>query len=142
MTTATRSVTLADLLERADALVPSSFAPKTGRGKPVPGGYEVQGAAGLNGTASNDIRVTGAFVPEAFTLDTGLCDGRLTPGSAINPSRLYRLPLWPIFPFNISTPILGVARGALQAFIEYTAARRSHSRARLPRARHATRATR
>jgi 3-hydroxy-9,10-secoandrosta-1,3,5(10)-triene-9,17-dione monooxygenase len=154
-----------------DALIASSFAPRTGRGRPAPGGYQVEGdwqfssgsnlcswvvlgtpifegdaprptrmiwtllpgsqwevvdtwyAAGLKGTASNDIRVKGAFVPEAFTLDTGLCDGRPTPGSAINPSPLYRLPLWPIFPFNISTPILGIARGGLQAYIDYTAGR-------------------
>jgi 3-hydroxy-9,10-secoandrosta-1,3,5(10)-triene-9,17-dione monooxygenase len=52
-----------------------------------------------------------------------LCDGRPTPGSAINASPLYRLPLWPIFPFNVSTPILGVARGALQAYIDSTAGR-------------------
>jgi 3-hydroxy-9,10-secoandrosta-1,3,5(10)-triene-9,17-dione monooxygenase len=52
-----------------------------------------------------------------------LCDGRPTPGSAINSAHIFRLPLWPIFPFNISTPILGIARGALQAYIDYTAGR-------------------
>jgi 3-hydroxy-9,10-secoandrosta-1,3,5(10)-triene-9,17-dione monooxygenase len=154
-----------------DALIASSFAPTTGRGKPVPGGYFVEGdwqfssgsylcdwvvlgtpifeegspkpsrmlwtllprsewevvdtwyAAGLKGTASNDVRVKGAFVGDAFTLDTLQCDGRPTPGSEINDSRIYRLPLWPIFPFNISTPILGIARGALQAYVDYTASR-------------------
>src|SRR5262245_57564474 len=80
-------------------------------------------AAGLKGTASNDIRVAGAFVPAAFTLDPGQCDGRLTPGSAVNTSPMYHLPLWPIFPFNVSSPALGIARGALHAFIEYTAGR-------------------
>lgn len=80
-------------------------------------------AAGLKGSASNDIRVTDAFVPEAFTLDTMLCDGRPTPGSAINASHIYRLPLWPIFPFNVSTPVLGIARGALHAYIDYAASR-------------------
>ena|ERR1051326_7080636 len=155
----------------SDALVASSFAPKTGRGRPTQGGYYVQGdwqfssgsnlcswavlgtpifeqedaapsrmiwtlvpksewdvvdtwyAAGLKGTASNDIHVRGAFVPEAFTLATSLCDGRPTPGSAINSAHIFRLPLWPIFPFNVSTPILGVARGALHAYIDYTASR-------------------
>jgi 3-hydroxy-9,10-secoandrosta-1,3,5(10)-triene-9,17-dione monooxygenase len=154
-----------------DALIASSFSPRTGRGRPTQGGYYVEGdwqfssgsnlcgwavlgtpifeedgapparmiwtvlpksewevvdvwhAAGLKGTASNDIHVAGAFVPEAFTLDTGLCDGRPTPGSAVNSAYIYRLPLWPIFPFNVSTPVLGIARGALQAYIEYTASR-------------------
>jgi 3-hydroxy-9,10-secoandrosta-1,3,5(10)-triene-9,17-dione monooxygenase len=157
--------------DNQDALIASSFAPRTGRGRPTQGGYYVEGdwqfssgsnlcdwvvlgtpifeagaekpsrmlwtvlpksdwevvdtwyAAGLKGTASNDIRVTGAFVPEAFTLDTLLCDGRPTPGSAINTAHIFRLPLWPIFPFNISTPILGIAGGALQAYIDYTAGR-------------------
>jgi 3-hydroxy-9,10-secoandrosta-1,3,5(10)-triene-9,17-dione monooxygenase len=80
-------------------------------------------AAGLKGSASNDVRVHGAFVPEAFTLDTSLCDGRPTPGSAANDGYIYQLPLWPIFPFNVSTPVLGIARGALQAYIDYTASR-------------------
>jgi 3-hydroxy-9,10-secoandrosta-1,3,5(10)-triene-9,17-dione monooxygenase len=157
--------------EDQDTLIASSFAPKTGRGQAVDGGYEIHGdwqfssgsnicqwvilgtpifetesgpparmlwclvprdkwqivdtwfAAGLKGSASNDIRVQGAFVPHAFTLDTLLCDGRPTPGSAVNPSPLYRLPLWPIFPFNVSTPALGIARGALHAYIEYIGGR-------------------
>jgi 3-hydroxy-9,10-secoandrosta-1,3,5(10)-triene-9,17-dione monooxygenase len=154
-----------------ETLIASSFAPSTGRGRAVAGGYVIEGdwqfssgsnicdwvvlgvpifesdgaaptrrvwtlvpirdwqvvdtwyAAGLKGSASNDVRVTGAFVPEAFTLDTALCDGRPTPGSAVNPSHLYHLPLWPIFPFNVSTPALGIARGALRTFIDYTGAR-------------------
>ncbi len=80
-------------------------------------------AAGLKGTASNDVRVHDAFVPEAFTLDTSQCDGRPTPGSAVNPNPIFRLPLWPVFPYNVSTPVLGIARGALQTYIDYTASR-------------------
>jgi 3-hydroxy-9,10-secoandrosta-1,3,5(10)-triene-9,17-dione monooxygenase len=78
---------------------------------------------GLKGSSSNDIRVKGAFVTTEFTLDTALCDGRATPGSTSNPSRLYQLPLWPIFPWNISTPALGIARGALDAYVEYMGSR-------------------
>jgi 3-hydroxy-9,10-secoandrosta-1,3,5(10)-triene-9,17-dione monooxygenase len=155
-----------------ETLIASAFAFKTGRGRPVEGGYFIEGewqfssgsnlcewvilgtpiyetsdaqrpsrmlwclvprrdwdvvdvwfAAGLKGTASNDIRVAGTFVPAEFTLDTSKCDGRPTPGSSINASPMYRLPLWPIFPFNISTPALGVARGALEAYIEYMGSR-------------------
>src|SRR5579864_5597363 len=157
--------------ENQDALVASSFSPTTGRGRPVDGGYLVEGdwsfssgsnlcdwavlgtpifendnalpvkrlwtmiprsnwevvdvwyAAGLKGSASNDVRVTNAFVPEAFTLDTALCDGRPTQGMAINTSHIFHLPLWQIFPFNVSTPVLGIARGALQSYIDYTAGR-------------------
>ncbi len=157
--------------EDPTTLIASAFAFKTGRGRPVDGGYWIEGdwqfssgsdlcqwillatpifeaadakpsrvlwtllprrewqildtwyAPGLRGSSSNDIRVVGAFVPNAFTLDTMQCDGRLTPGSTVNPSPMYHLPLWPIFPFNISTPALGIARGALEAFIELTTAR-------------------
>ena len=153
-----------------DALIGSAFAFTTGRGRPVEGGYFIEGdwqfssgsnacrwiilgtpifdgdgppvknlwclverpnwsvvdtwyAAGLKGSASNDIHVAGAFVPELFTLNTAECDGRPTPGSAINAGYNYRLPLWSVFPYNVSTPALGIARGALDAYIEYTASR-------------------
>jgi 3-hydroxy-9,10-secoandrosta-1,3,5(10)-triene-9,17-dione monooxygenase len=163
--------------DNPDALIASSFAPTSGRGRPVDGGYVVEGdwsfssgsnlcdwvvlaapiveqqgappikvlwtmiprsnwevvdvwyAAGLKGSASNDVRVHNAFVPDAFTLDTQLLDGRPTPGMAVNTSHIYHLPLWPIFPFNVSTPALGIARGALQAYIDYTASRPEHARA-------------
>ncbi|MBV9896460.1 MAG: acyl-CoA dehydrogenase [Chloroflexi bacterium] len=153
-----------------DTLIASAFAFTTGRGRPVDGGYAIEGnwqfssgsnacqwiilgtpifdgdgppvknlwclverpnwevvdtwyAAGLKGSASNDIHVSGAFVPEAFTLNTIECDGRPTPGSALNPSYNYRLPLWSVFPYNVSTPALGIARGAIEAYVAYMAAR-------------------
>ena len=154
-----------------DTLIASAFAFKTGRGRPVEGGYFVEGewqfssgsnacqwiilgtpifdeasdkpsrviwtllprrdwevldvwyAAGLRGSASNDIRVAGAFVPHELTLDTSQCDGRPTPGSAINPSYNYRLPLWSVFPYNVTTPALGIARGAIDAYVAYMGSR-------------------
>src|SRR5215831_9144808 len=80
-------------------------------------------AAGLRGSASNDIHVKGAFVPDAFTVEPETFDGRLTPGSGVNAGYIYRLPLFPVFPYNVSTPALGTARGALESFIAATAAR-------------------
>jgi 3-hydroxy-9,10-secoandrosta-1,3,5(10)-triene-9,17-dione monooxygenase len=80
-------------------------------------------AAGLKGSASNDIHVEGTFVPEAFTLNTMECDGRPTPGSSLNPSYNYRLPLWSVFPYNVSTPALGIAGGAIEAYVEYMGSR-------------------
>jgi 3-hydroxy-9,10-secoandrosta-1,3,5(10)-triene-9,17-dione monooxygenase len=153
-----------------NTLVASAFAFTTGRGRPVEGGYYIEGdwqfssgsnacdwiilgtpifegdgppvkslwclvqrpnwevvdtwyAAGLKGSASNDIHVKGAFIPEVCTLNTGECDGRPTPGSAINPGYNYRLPLWSVFPYNVSTPALGIARGAIEAYVEYMRAR-------------------
>ena len=67
--------------------------------------------------------MAGAFVPEAFTLNTAECDGRPTPGSEVNPSYNYRLPLWSVFPYNVTTPALGIARGALEAYVAYMGSR-------------------
>ena len=118
-----------------DTLVASAFAFSTGRGRPVEGGYFIEGqwqfssgsnicqwiilgtpifdgdgppqktlwcllprpewevvdtwyAAGLKGSASNDIRVRGAFVPSNFTVNPAEFDGRPTPGQRIK-SRLH-----------------------------------------------------
>lgn len=73
---------------------------------------------GLSGTGSNDIVVEDVFVPEAFTLsmgDTGRCFG---PGQEQNPSDLYKLPFHSIFTGTITTPIIGMARGAYAEHVE------------------------
>ena len=153
-----------------DTLVGTAFSFNSGRGRPVEGGYIVEGewsfssgsdacqwiilgtpvfegegpatrliwtllprheweivdvwfAAGLRGTASNDIRVQGAFVPTEFTVEVTTFDGRPTPGSAVNDCYIYRLPLFSVFPYNVSTPALGIARGALEAYIQYMGSR-------------------
>jgi 3-hydroxy-9,10-secoandrosta-1,3,5(10)-triene-9,17-dione monooxygenase len=80
-------------------------------------------AAGLRGTGSNDVRVSRAFVPHDFTLDVTVLDGRPTPGSPLSQSHIYRLPLWTLFGFNIGVPAIGIARGAVQAYVQQTAAR-------------------
>jgi 3-hydroxy-9,10-secoandrosta-1,3,5(10)-triene-9,17-dione monooxygenase len=87
-------------------------------------------APGLRGSGSHDVRVHDAFVPAEFVLDRGQIDGRPTPGSALNPSYQYRLPLYGFFPFNVAPPALGIARGAIEAYVEQTAAR--PERAQMP----------
>lgn len=62
-------------------------------------------------------------MPHGHTLDVSQADGRPTPGSAVNPSYIYRLPLWSLFPYNIGCPALGIARGALEEYVQQTAAR-------------------
>jgi 3-hydroxy-9,10-secoandrosta-1,3,5(10)-triene-9,17-dione monooxygenase len=80
-------------------------------------------AAGLKGTGSNDIQVADTLVPFEHTADIDEFDGRPTPGSRVNTWYTYRLPLFSVFPYNVSTPALGIARGALEAFVEYTTSR-------------------
>ncbi|GAA4128282.1 flavin-dependent monooxygenase [Nocardioides fonticola] len=73
---------------------------------------------GLRGTGSNDIVVDDVFVPEAFTLsmsETGQCKG---PGQAVNTSDLYKLPFHSIFTGTITTPMIGMARGAYAEHVQ------------------------
>jgi 3-hydroxy-9,10-secoandrosta-1,3,5(10)-triene-9,17-dione monooxygenase len=80
-------------------------------------------APGLRGTGSNDVRMQEAFVPSDFMLNVSLADGRPTPGSAVNANPIYRLPLWSLFSYNIGCPALGIARGAVETYVEQAAAR-------------------
>ncbi|HLG72892.1 MAG TPA: acyl-CoA dehydrogenase family protein [Chloroflexota bacterium] len=80
-------------------------------------------AAGLKATGSNDVRIHRAFVPDEFTLNVSIADGRPTPGSALSDSHIYRLPLWSVFSYNIGTPALGMARAALEGYIAASAGR-------------------
>lgn len=157
--------------ENPETLVASAFAFSTGKGRPVEGGYWVEGdwlfssgsnlcewiilgtrlelgtagppkqiwtllprkdwqildtwhAAGLKGSASNDIRVKGAFVPDEFSLDIGFGPSAgPTPGSLINRNPMYALPLAGFFYFNVTTEALGIARGAIDAFADQLAGR-------------------
>jgi 3-hydroxy-9,10-secoandrosta-1,3,5(10)-triene-9,17-dione monooxygenase len=72
--------------------------------------------AGLKGTGSKDIVVENAFVPEHRTHK--LIDGfkRQSPGNAVNPAALYRLPFGQIFVRSVSTSAIGAAQGALDAY--------------------------
>jgi 3-hydroxy-9,10-secoandrosta-1,3,5(10)-triene-9,17-dione monooxygenase len=88
-------------------------------------------ASGLAGTGSNDIVVEKLFVPEHRVLGLSKLRGGPTPGSAVNPGYLYRLPVFAAFPFTLIGPALGAARGALDAVVDGLAARRSVAQVRL-----------
>lgn len=71
---------------------------------------------GLKATGSQDIVVEDAFVPEHRT--HRLIDGfkRKSPGNAVNPAPLYRLPFGQVFVRSVSTSAIGAAQGALDAY--------------------------
>ena len=79
--------------------------------------------AGLRGTGSKDIEIKDVFVPEHRTLAMDATKGGPTPGSARNPGVLFRLPLMALFQFCITSPILGMAQGAVRSFIDKTRSR-------------------
>jgi len=73
-------------------------------------------AAGLAATGSKDVEIADAFVPEHRSLNPSQIAGGATPGSAVNPGPLYRLPTFSLFPFILSGISLGLAQGAVEEF--------------------------
>jgi 3-hydroxy-9,10-secoandrosta-1,3,5(10)-triene-9,17-dione monooxygenase len=67
--------------------------------------------------------VDDAFVPEYRTHSYRDAFYLTNPGAAVNDAPLYRLPFGLVFPACISSPAIGVALGALEAFRDQTAIR-------------------
>lgn len=78
---------------------------------------------GLKGTGSKDIVVNGAFVPEYRTHK--MSDGfrRKSPGHAVNTALLYKIPFGQIFVRSVSTTAIGIAQGALNAYLSVASKR-------------------
>jgi 3-hydroxy-9,10-secoandrosta-1,3,5(10)-triene-9,17-dione monooxygenase len=91
--------------------------------KPEYGVIDTWHVAGLRGSGSKDVETKDIFVPEHRTLAMDDTKGGPTPGSARNPGVLFRLPLMALFQFCITSPILGMAQGAVQGFIAKTKSR-------------------
>jgi 3-hydroxy-9,10-secoandrosta-1,3,5(10)-triene-9,17-dione monooxygenase len=73
-------------------------------------------AGGLRGTGSKDVEVKEQFVPEHRTLAVADTKGGATPGSAVNPSPLYQIPVFALFPYMLSGVALGIAEGLIADF--------------------------
>ena len=75
-------------------------------------------ATGLRGTGSNDVEVDDAFVAQAMTVGVHEVAGGPTPGSAVNPNALYRLPVFSLFPYVLSGVALGNAQACLDDYVD------------------------
>jgi 3-hydroxy-9,10-secoandrosta-1,3,5(10)-triene-9,17-dione monooxygenase len=73
-------------------------------------------AGGLRGTGSKDVEAAEQFVPEHRTLAVADTKGGPTPGSAVNPGPLFRMPVFALFPYMLSGVALGIAEGLLDDF--------------------------
>jgi 3-hydroxy-9,10-secoandrosta-1,3,5(10)-triene-9,17-dione monooxygenase len=73
-------------------------------------------AGGLRGTGSKDVEVKEQFVPDHRTLAVADTKGGPTPGSAVNPSPLYQIPVFALFPYMLSGVALGIAEGLIGDF--------------------------
>ncbi len=88
-------------------------------------------ASGLTATGSNDVVVEDLVVPAHRLLDFMAIRGGPSPGSAVNPGYLYRLPMYGMFSFNLVGCAIGAARGAIEALIERIRDRDSITGARI-----------
>lgn len=75
---------------------------------------DVWNVAGLCGSGSNDIKVTGAFVPEAHSMSWPDLLAHKCPGVEVNQSALFRLPWGSMFLNAVTAPLVGMARGMLR----------------------------
>ncbi|GAA3483165.1 MULTISPECIES: 3-hydroxy-9,10-secoandrosta-1,3,5(10)-triene-9,17-dione monooxygenase oxygenase subunit [Streptomyces] len=81
---------------------------------------DVWDTVGLRGTGSNDVVVEDVFVPDHRALSFGPVTALKTPGHELNHEPLYRLPYAGVFTTTISTPIVGIAEGAYDSYVEAT----------------------
>jgi|WetSurMetagenome_2_1015567.scaffolds.fasta_scaffold190880_2 3-hydroxy-9,10-secoandrosta-1,3,5(10)-triene-9,17-dione monooxygenase len=91
-----------------------------------PGQFSIRdtwNSVGLKGSGSNNIVVQDALVAEDFSLDLGAAFAGHAPGSQFLDGPLYRAPLSSQFQFGLLSPMMGVARGALETFLEFSQGR-------------------
>jgi 3-hydroxy-9,10-secoandrosta-1,3,5(10)-triene-9,17-dione monooxygenase len=81
---------------------------------------------GLGGTGSKDVAVEDVFVPDYRSVAVKDITGGANPGSAVNPSVLYRLPAVSLFAFCIAGVSLGIAQGAIDYFTDTMRTRTSY----------------
>jgi alkylation response protein AidB-like acyl-CoA dehydrogenase len=74
--------------------------------------------SGLRGTGSKSVVVENTFLPDNRVLASDVLERGEAPGTRIHAGAIYRAPLYSIFPFCLSAPATGIARGAFEQFIE------------------------
>jgi 3-hydroxy-9,10-secoandrosta-1,3,5(10)-triene-9,17-dione monooxygenase len=79
--------------------------------------HESWHVTGLRGTGSKDVVVAGAFIPEHRTHRITDVYHGIDPGFVVNDRPYYRLPWRLVFATTIAAPAIGVAAGAVDAFI-------------------------
>ncbi|WP_324784387.1 3-hydroxy-9,10-secoandrosta-1,3,5(10)-triene-9,17-dione monooxygenase oxygenase subunit [Streptomyces sp. H51] len=83
-------------------------------------GYRIEDAwdvVGLRGTASHDIIVEQAFVPEHRIIRNYEQAQLKGPGQQVNPGPLYRLPFAAVFTSAVTAPLVGAVAGGYESYI-------------------------
>ncbi|PPR12058.1 MAG: Flavin-dependent monooxygenase, oxygenase subunit HsaA [Alphaproteobacteria bacterium MarineAlpha11_Bin1] len=79
--------------------------------------------AGLAGTGSKTVFCEDLFIPEHFYMGLDHTMSGAPPGAEVNPGLLYRIPAFQALSISVAAPILGMAQGAYDEFIETTRGR-------------------
>ena len=74
--------------------------------------------AGLSGSGSKAFVIEDGFVPEYRSLLTRSARKLEAPGTELNRSPLYHLPFMNIFVYAVSSPLIGVAQGMLDFYLQ------------------------
>lgn len=80
---------------------------------------DVWNVVGLRGTGSNTLVLENVFVPRHRFLSYKSMNDLTAPGLRQNTDPVYKMPWGTIHPTTISTPIVGMAYGALDAHVEH-----------------------
>ncbi|MER6633222.1 3-hydroxy-9,10-secoandrosta-1,3,5(10)-triene-9,17-dione monooxygenase oxygenase subunit [Streptomyces sp. NPDC000987] len=83
-------------------------------------GYRIEDAwdvVGLRGTASHDIIVEQAFVPEHRIIRNYEQAQLKGPGQQVNPGPLYRLPFAAVFTSAVTAPLVGAVAGGYESYL-------------------------
>lgn len=113
--------------DHADWALLGAMAPSTPGSKPdfvtllVPRSdyavVDVWDTVGLRGTGSNDIVAEDVFVPAHRVLRNAEHVRLTGPGQLVNAGPLYRIPFGAVFTSAITSPIVGVVAGCLDAYV-------------------------
>jgi 3-hydroxy-9,10-secoandrosta-1,3,5(10)-triene-9,17-dione monooxygenase len=82
-------------------------------------------SSGLRGTGSQDVELCDAFVPANMSLAVAALAGGPTPGSAVNPGTLFKLPVFALFPYVLAGIALGNAQACLEDYVSSARTRAS-----------------
>ncbi len=86
---------------------------------------------GLSATGSRALKLDEVFIPDYRTLSSLQVAGGPTPGSAVSDSLLYQMPFWGVASRLFTSPLIGIARGALELIEDDIAGRVATSGLRL-----------
>ena len=74
---------------------------------------------GLKGTGSKDVIIDDVFVPEYRAIDQAELFAGEVARKAGKQEPIHRLPFYSIFPVGLTSAVIGIAEGALQAHLDY-----------------------